>query len=351
MQTDDYWQAIQTRDVRYDDQFVYAVKTTGIYCRPTCPAKRPQRNRVEFFGSSSLAEVAGYRPCKRCNPNNQLTPHPYAARVTEICRYLEQAHDPPPTLDALGRRFHLSPAHLQRVFKRVVGISPRQYADACRQNRLRELLREQGTVTDALYQAGYADGSRVYDGVDNLLGMTPVHYRRGAPDTEIRYAIVTCDMGYLLAATTDRGICKISLGDTPSALEQELCDEFPQAQLIMDEARLAYATAAIIAFIVGARPALDLPLDVRATAFQRRVWEALRQIPYGETRSYEELAAMIQQPSAARAVGKACAKNPVALAIPCHRIVRKDGNMGGYRWGLKRKEKFLATERKAGVAD
>lgn len=345
MRESEYWQAVENRDATYDGKFVVAVRTTGIYCRPTCPARRPLRKNVEFFSACTDAEAAGYRPCKRCKPRSQPTTDPYAEQVTAICRYLEQPHDPPPTLDDLGRLFHLSPTHLQRVFKRVVGISPRQYADAYRQNRLRELLRERGTVTDALYDAGYTASSQVYEGTGDLFGMTPVHYRRGAPATEIRYAIVTCDLGFLLAAATERGVCKIGLSDDPAALEDDLRREFPQAELVADETKLAYATAAISAFIAGEQPALDLPLDIRATAFQRRVWEALRQIPYGEMRSYEELAAMIEQPGAARAVAGACAKNPVALAIPCHRIVRKDGDLGGYRWGMERKEKLLATER------
>ncbi len=351
MQDNTYWQAVQSRDVIYKDQFVYAVRTTGIYCRPTCPARRPHRDNVEFFDTCNEAEVAGYRPCKRCNPNDQATTDPYAVRVTEICRYLEQPHDPAPTLNDLGRLFHLSPTHLQRVFKRIVGISPRQYADTYRQNRLRDLLRENNTVTDALYQAGYTASSQVYESVNDMFGMTPVHYRRGAPETDIRYAIVPCEMGYLLAAATERGVCKISLGDDPSELEKALHEEFGQAQLIADEAHLAYATTAITSYIAGEKLTLELPLDIRATAFQRRVWEALRQIPYGETRSYEELSEMIQQPGAARAVAGACAKNPVALAIPCHRIVRKDGSLGGYRWGSARKEKLLATENSTNVTD
>jgi len=345
MQDNTYWQAVQSRNVAYEDRFVYAVKTTGIYCRPTCPSRRPHRHNVEFFDTWGDAEVAGYRPCKRCNPNGQATTDPYSRRVTEICRYLEQTYDPPPTLDDLGRLFHLSPTHLQRVFKRIVGISPRQYADAYRQKRLRALMRENNTVTDALYRAGYTASSQVYEGVNDIFGMTPIHYRMGAPEMDIHYAIVPCELGYLLVAATERGVCKISLGDDPANLEKDLHEEFAQARLIAAEAQLAYTCATVTSYIAGEKSTLDLPLDIHATAFQRRVWEALRQIPYGETRSYDELSMMIGQPGAARAVAGACAKNPVALAIPCHRIVRKDGSLGGYRWGLARKETLLRIER------
>jgi AraC family transcriptional regulator of adaptative response/methylated-DNA-[protein]-cysteine methyltransferase len=345
MQANDYWQAVKSRDASFDDEFVYAVTTTGIYCRPTCPARRPHRKNVMFFTSPEDAERAGYRPCKRCNPDNQPEPDPYTASVIQMCRYLEQGHASPPTLDDLGRLFHLSPAHLQRVFKRIVGVSPRQYADACRQNRLRDLLQDDTTVTDALYEAGYTSSSQVYEMADNLFGMAPTHYRQGAPNTTIRYTIVTCEMGCLLAATTERGLCKIALGNDAVTLEQALQNEFSQAELTRDDAYLADTAAAISAFIAGEQITFNLPLDIRATAFQRRVWEALRQIPYGETRSYKELAEMVGQPNAARAVAGACAKNPVALVIPCHRIVRTNGDSGGYRWGLERKETLLATER------
>ena len=338
------WQAVLSRDPDYDGQFVYAVRTTGIYCRPTCPARKPKRENVEFFGLCHLAQQAGYRPCKRCQPNTKVSRHPHTDLIIAMCRYLEESHMTAPTLEHLSEQFHLSPDHLQREFKSVVGISPRQYADAHRQGRLRQRLREAATVTAAIYGAGYTSSSQVYEQADNLFGMTPTHYRDGAPDTSIQYAIVTCRLGYLAVATTEIGLCHISLGDDPATLQADLHAEFQSATLSPEEAKLAECVALIAAYIDGEQTELNLPLDIQATAFQRQVWEALRRIPYGETRTYSELATMIGKPSAARAVANACGKNPVALAIPCHRIVRTDGGLGGYRWGVGRKETLLAQE-------
>lgn len=343
--TSDYrWQAMQSRNPNYDGEFVYAVRTTGIYCRPTCPARKPKRENVEFFAACHLAERAGYRPCKRCHPHEVPADHPQMELVVRVCRYLEQSHMSLPTLNQLSERFHLSADHLQRIFTVTVGVSPRQYADAYRQGRLRGLLRERATVTEAVYAAGYTSNSQVYSQTDDILGMTPTRYRDGAPDTAIHYVVVACDLGYLAVATTEHGVCHISLGDDPDALRNTIAEGFPAAVLSPDDTGLAEAVALITAYIDGDQTEVNLPLDIQATAFQRQVWEALRRIPYGATRTYAELAEMIGRPSAARAVANACGKNPVALTIPCHRIVRADGSMGGYRWGLERKAALLARE-------
>lgn len=344
MTDDQRWNAIIERDAAWNGKFVYAVRTTGIYCRPTCPSRRPFRSNVEFYEAAGAAEAAGYRPCQRCHPHSDEPTEPQLDRIVDICRYLEAHDERPPTLADLSARFALSPFHLQRTFKRIVGVSPRQYADAVRQGRLKAFLKEDVTVTDALYAAGYGGSSRLYEQTDHALGMTPIHYRKGGETMDIRYTITSCRLGYLLVAATDRGICKISLGGSEDELLRDLAGEFPAAHIRRDGDSLALWVSALVEYTDGDQTALDLPLDIQATGFQRKVWEALRAIPYGSTCSYQQVAAMIGQPTAARAVASACAHNPVAMAIPCHRVVRQNGDLSGYRWGIERKRALLAHE-------
>jgi len=338
------WQSVLARDVEADGAFVYAVRTTGIYCRPTCPARRPRRENVAFFALPEAAEQAGFRACHRCHPEQAAIRDPQVEVVQRVCRAIAANPEEPPTLASLGADVGLSPFHLQRTFKRVMGITPRQYADACRMDRLKSELRKGEAVTSALYGAGYGSPSRLYERAPAQLGMTPAVYRRGGAGMRIHYTVVPCPLGRLLVAATERGICAINLGDAEDTLADSLRKEYPAAAIARDASGLDSTVAAIIRHLHGQEPHLDLPLDVQATAFQWRVWEALQTIPYGSTRSYGEIARAIGQPTAARAVAQACATNRVALAIPCHRVVREDGDLGGYRWGIERKRTLLAQE-------
>lgn len=344
MQEAAMWQAVLDRDRHFDGEFVFAVRTTGVYCRPSCPARRPRRENVRFFGGPEQAEAAGYRPCQRCHPGRAAPPEPHLALVQAVCRTLDEQTDRPPTLEELGRQFGVSPYHLQRTFKRIVGVTPKQYASAQRTDRLKRHLKEKTTVTEAIYEAGYPSSSSAYGAAAAHLGMTPAAYRSGGPATTVTYSIVPCPLGYLLVAATANGLCAVRLGDSAEELAAALASEFPAASVQPDGGHLEPWLASLQDYLAGAQPHLDLPLDVRATAFQRRVWQALQAIPYGSTRSYSEVAQAIGQPAAARAVARACATNPVALVVPCHRVVREDGGLGGYRWGLERKEALLAQE-------
>ena len=345
MNVEQQWQAVLERDANYDQIFVYAVKTTGIVCRPTCPSRRPARKNVEFYDTVVAATQAGYRPCQRCHPDVDERVEPQLDLMIDICRYLEAAEDRIPTLDELGQHFAMSPTHLQRTFKRIVGVSPRQYADAFRQGRLKQFLRDSPTVTEAVYASGYGASSRVYEQTHDTLGMSPIHYRTGGNQMDIRYTVVPCRLGQLLVAATDVGICKISLGDDETRLAAGLEAEFPSATIVRDETGLQAWVAMLIEYIEQDRKVLDLPLDIQATAFQRKVWEFLRTIPYGDTRSYGEIARALGQPTASRAVATACASNQVAMVIPCHRVVRSNGELSGYRWGVERKQALLEHER------
>jgi len=346
------WQAVVDRNSALDGQFVFAVSSTGVYCRPSCAARRPRRENVQFFAAPMEAEAAGYRACLRCHPKslggNQ------SDGVKAICRFIEQHLDEPLTLDRLGEEFHQSPFHLQRRFKAALGITPREYADSCRLRLLKRNLQAGESVTSAMYGAGYGSSSRLYERTASQLGMTPDKYRRGAIAAAIRYTCADSPLGRMLIAATDRGICAIQFARTDGELMEGLKREFPFAVRKPDDGGLkAWVTALIETMGGHMRGRLSgknhdsLPLDIRATAFQRRVWTYLQSIPFGKTESYKEVAKGIGRPTAARAVARACATNPVAVAIPCHRVVREDGSMGGYRWGIERKRNLLGMEQRA----
>jgi len=342
---DHRWRIVLARDRRYDGAFVYAVRSTGIYCRPSCASRRPRRGQVTFFPIPEAAEREGFRACRRCHPADANGGDPAVALVREACRALD-APDPP-HLDALALRLGQRPHGLLRAFKRVLGITPQQYRDARRVARFKHELKRRSHVSPAVYEAGYGSSSRVYERANAQLGMTPATYARGGAGTEIAFAVAPCSLGRLLVAATPRGVCRVSLGDSAAALEADLATEFPAARIRKDRSTLEQAVSAILAYLDGSEPSLALPLDIRATAFQRRVWQELQRIPYGETRSYADIARRIGSPTASRAVARACATNPAALVIPCHRVVKESGDLGGYRWGVDRKRALLEKERDA----
>jgi AraC family transcriptional regulator, regulatory protein of adaptative response / methylated-DNA-[protein]-cysteine methyltransferase len=343
------WQAVLNRDSSLDGAFVFGVSSTGIFCRPSCPARRPRRSNVSFFDQALRAEQAGYRACLRCRPK-AADGNPRSALVHAICRYIEQHIEDRLTLSLLAKQFRLSPFHLQRTFKAVLGVSPRAYIDACRLRQVKQNLQAGHDVTTALYAAGYGSSSRLYERTATQLGMTPEKYRRGAVAAVVRYTITSSPLGRMLIAATDKGICAIQFADKDDQLQQGLMREFPFAARHRDDAAMAEWRDHLSRLIQGQEANPSLPLDIRATAFQRRVWETLQKIPRGETRSYSAVARKIGMPKATRAVARACATNPVAVAIPCHRVIREDGNLGGYRWGIERKEQLLALEKEAGAS-
>jgi AraC family transcriptional regulator of adaptative response/methylated-DNA-[protein]-cysteine methyltransferase len=338
-----YWQAVMERDSQANGTFVYAVRSTGIYCRPSCSSRRPGREQVVFFTDPQIAEREGFRACKRCQPRAGEN-DAQVELIERACRYIEQHLDEGVSLEQLGAELGLSQTYAQRLFKRVMGISPRQYAEAQRLERLKNQLKEGISVTQTLYEVGYSSSSRLYERAPGQLGMTPTTYKRGGAGLVIEYAIVDSPLGRLLVAATARGICRIGLDDSDEVLEYTLCHEYPAADIRRASAQLAPWLEAVIRHLTGEQPHLELPVDIRATAFQWRVWEELRAIPYGETRSYSEIARAIGQPQARRAVAQACKHNPVPLVIPCHRVVRDDGSTGGYRWGAERKQRLLVQE-------
>lgn len=339
-----FWQACLNRDTSFDGKFILAVRTTRIYCRPSCPARKPKRENVVFFKVPELAQQAGFRACKRCRPDDQILNDPQLELVRSICHYIEQNSAEPLTLQTLSQQFNLSAWHLQRTFKEYVGISPLDYTEACRINQLKHALRHGVPITDAIYEAGYGSSSRVYEKAAPQLGMTPRRYQRNGTGAQIQFTIVPCKLGQLLVATTERGVCAIKLGDDPSELERLLFNEFSAARIVRENQAHKVWIQAILNFVAGKEPHLDLPLDVRATAFQKQVWQALQRIPYGQTRTYADIAREIGQPTAVRAVANACGANPTALIVPCHRVVRSDGSMGGYHWGVERKRQLLLQE-------
>jgi AraC family transcriptional regulator, regulatory protein of adaptative response / methylated-DNA-[protein]-cysteine methyltransferase len=337
------WDAVIARDSAYDGRFVFGVSSTGVYCRPSCAARRPRRENVTFFPGPEQAEKAGFRACLRCRPRS-VSGHPQSDLAKEICRYIEQHLDEPITLERLGRTFRQSPFHLQRSFKAALGITPREYADSCRLRLLKRNLQAGNNVTRAMYDAGYGSSSRLYEKTASQLGMTPDRYRRGSVAAVIRYVCADSPLGRMLVAATDRGVCSIQFGRTDEELIEGLKHEFPFATRKPDESGLHAWVEVLLSKMTGRELNAALPLDIRATAFQRRVWTYLQSIPFGEKRSYSEVAKAIGQPTASRAVARACATNPVAVAIPCHRVVREDGSISGYRWGLERKRRLLEIE-------
>jgi AraC family transcriptional regulator of adaptative response/methylated-DNA-[protein]-cysteine methyltransferase len=341
---DPRWAAVVARDSRSDGRFFYAVRTTGVYCRPSCAARTARPENVEFHLTADAAERAGFRACKRCKPGQLSLAEQHAARMTELCRYIERAAQPP-TLAELSRRAGMSAYHLHRVFKAATGLTPRAYAAAHRARRVRRELDRGGTVTDAIYGAGYNSSGRFYEESSRVLGMTPTRYRAGGAGTTIRFAIGECSLGAILVAQSDRGVCAILIGDEPDVLARDLQDRFPRADLLGGDAGFERTIAKVVGFVEAPRLGLDLPLDVRGTAFQQRVWRALRKIPAGKTLSYTELARKMGAPQSARAVARACGANALAVAIPCHRVVRSDGALSGYRWGVERKRALLDRER------
>jgi AraC family transcriptional regulator, regulatory protein of adaptative response / methylated-DNA-[protein]-cysteine methyltransferase len=337
------WRAVASRDRSADGTFVYAVGSTGIYCRPSCPSRRPRREVVAFFDAPAEAERAGFRACLRCKPSDGAAADPWIEKVRRACVYLANVEGHP-SLATLAKRLGGSPYHLQRNFKRIVGISPREYAEACRLRKVKARLRAGEPITGAMLDAGYGSSSRFYERAAPMLGMKPATYRRGGAGMRIRYTIVDSPLGQLLVGATDNGVCAVAMGASSGELATGLAREYPAATIAADDRALARWAKAILAHLDGRLPRLDLPLDVQATAFQWQVWDALRAIPYGQTRTYAEVAAAIGRPRAVRAVARACATNPVALAIPCHRVVASSGAVSGYRWGVTRKKTLLSSE-------
>ena len=336
--------AVSTRDVAADGRFVYAVITTGIYCRPTCPARRPKSAHLRFFATAAAAEAAGFRPCRRCRP--ELVERAPARLVAAACRRLEEAEETP-SLAVLARRAGVSPRYLRRLFLELLGTTPKRYGMALRRSRLQRLLEGGEKVTAAMYGAGFGGSATLYAQGKALLGMAPSAYRRGGEEQRIRYALRRTKLGWLLLAATDQGVCALEFGDDPGALEAGLRRRFAGAERVEEDPGLRDWLARVAAFLGDPAAGLDLPLDIRGTAFQERVWRALRAIPPGETVDYGELAKRIGAPRAPRAVGAACGANPTALVIPCHRVRRRDGGLGGWRWGVERKRRLLEAEARA----
>jgi AraC family transcriptional regulator of adaptative response/methylated-DNA-[protein]-cysteine methyltransferase len=342
------WNAVTARDSAADGHFYYSVKTTGVYCRPSCPSRPALRKNVRFHASCAEAEAAGFRACKRCKPDTAGLAAEHAAAVAAACRTIElavQSAEDVPDLDTLARAAGMSRFHFHRVFKAATGVTPKAYATAQRARQLRERLPGSDSVTTAMYDAGFNSNARFYAQADKALGMPPARFRTGGANTTIRFAVGECSLGSILVAATDHGVCAIALGDDPETLLRELQDRFAKAQLIGGDAAFEAWVAKVVGLVEAPRIGLDLPLDVRGTAFQQRVWQALRAIPAGATLSYSALAARIGAPKAVRAVASTCAANTLAVAIPCHRILRNDGSISGYRWGVERKRALLERER------
>ncbi len=353
MNNPELWNAVLARDASRDGSFVFAVRSTGIYCRPSCPARRPRREQVSFFQIPEAAEQAGFRACRRCHPRRARTDDPQIELVRQICHAIDEHDEEPTTLKTLSAETGVSAHHLQRTFKEVMGITPRQYAESRRLKQFKSKVKNGSSVTDAMYDAGYGSSRGLYEKSSAHLGMTPATYGRGGRGMRIIYTIANSSLGRLLVAATERGVCSVALGDSDSELERSLMAEYPNASIDSKDTVISPSLnlwlSKVLEYLNGKTPRVDLPLDLQATAFQWRVWEELRRIPLGETRSYQEIAKAIGKPKAVRAVASACAGNHVALVIPCHRVIREDQSLGGYRWGLERMEALLQRERERGA--
>jgi AraC family transcriptional regulator of adaptative response/methylated-DNA-[protein]-cysteine methyltransferase len=343
---DEKWEAVLSRNARFDGAFVFAVRSTGIYCRPSCPARRTGKEYVVFFPGSIEAEQSGFRACYRCQPR-EAGPSPKAKLVDQVCKYIEANLQRKLTLPIMSAQVGLSPYHFQRTFKRVLGISPRQYVKARRLARMKHYLRNGETVNNSLYNAGFSSRSRVYENVPGGFGVNPGEFRRGGEGLQVRYSIIDSPLGRLLIAATEKGVCGVCIGDSDAFVERTLAEDYPAATLERADERMKEWTTAFAKYFDGEHFALDLPLDVKATAFQSRVWKIIQSVPYGKTTTYGRIANELGRPEASRAVARACATNPVALVIPCHRVIGKDGSLRGYRWGNKRKQALLELERAA----
>ena len=353
MNNPELWDAVLARDASRDGSFVFAVRSTGIYCRPSCPARRPRREQVSFFNLPEAAEQAGFRACRRCHPRRAKSADPRVELVRQICHAIDEHDEKPQTLKRLSEQTGVNPHHLQRTFKEVMGISPRQYAESQRLDRFKTNIKGGASVTEAMYDAGYGSSRSLYEKSAAQLGMTPATYGRGGKGMKIVYTVAPTVLGRLLVAATTRGVCSVALGDSDAELMRALFDEYPNASIDSQDTRISSSLNIWLKQVVdalnGENQQLDLPLDIQATAFQWRVWEELRRIPFGATRSYQEIANAIGQPKAVRAVASACARNRAALVIPCHRVIREDKSLGGYRWGLARKQSLLEREQQPRV--
>ncbi|MDM7923582.1 MAG: bifunctional DNA-binding transcriptional regulator/O6-methylguanine-DNA methyltransferase Ada [Pyrinomonadaceae bacterium] len=345
METEVFWKAVTTNDARFDGTFYLGVKTTGIYCRPSCRARLPKRENIDFFPTWEAAEKSGLRACLRCKPKEKGETDPQVAKVLRVCELIES--DEMYSLEGLADAVGQSPYHLQRSFKEIIGVSPKKYAEAKRMDKFKEGLRAGSDVTAAIYDSGFGSSSRLYEKAAENLGMTPAAYKKGGEGIEINYTITDCELGRILVARTIKGLCNVAFADDDAALEENLKREFPKAEIVKDASVLKHFVDEIVKHIAGKKKRLDLPLDIQATAFQMRVWELLRKIPYGETVSYSQIAEMLGDKKKVRAVARACASNRVAVVIPCHRVVGSDGKLTGYRWGVERKERLLAAERRS----
>ncbi len=343
LEEDRLWEAVRRRDKAFDGKFLFAVRTTGVYCRPSCASRAAKRENVSFYSSAGAAERAGYRACKRCRPDKLGAPDPKVEAVKRACERIAEAAEAPSLAD-LAARAGMSPFHFHRVFKKVTGVTPKAYAAQMKARRAAEGLRTAETITEAIYDAGFNSSSRFYENAAARLGMTPSAVRRGGEGAAIRFAIGQASLGAVLVAATDKGVCAIMLGDDPDVLARELQDRFSRAELVGGDPAFERMVAQVVGLVEAPGQSLDLPLDIRGTAFQERVWQALRAIPPGRTATYSEIARAVGHPKAVRAVSQACAANPLAVAVPCHRVVRADGDLSGYRWGVERKRELIARE-------